>query len=506
MGKVCVRFTPAENECLEEIYQKGSKIYSYEVQSIAESLGCTELRIRSWLSRRRRKDGNILSVQHHFTKEQVEQLEIEYQNSSMPEVHALSNIAETLGVEDMTRVKNWFARRRKAEHGGSNTPILSEEQSEYLLSIYAKTKYPRTRKLTRIAEACGLTTHQITAWFFGKRATDKADGSIPFNRKRRRNVEIGDLSTTTTEFLEAAFAENSVPTTEKLKEIQNITNIDERRLEAWFDHKRRITANLKSMKRHHKALKEAYQINKYLTAKELRELADRIGIEHKRVRNWFRYRRERDTEFDRNKLVFQKHIKFDADQRSALNEAYQRNRKLPPKEIYALADRLGLKKIPVQRWFCAKRCADKVQKKTSMWFTAEQTKILQAAYQLNSRPSRKEKEKVAVDVGLSYKQVTTWYFRTGGMLNRPRISPPLTNKQRSVLIAAYAQESYPPSTKLAELANCIGVTESRVRNWFGYYRKLSAANNPQGNQEESDVQDIDVNIKKEPMDVKCNML
>ena len=184
-----------------------------------------------------------------------------------------------------------------------------------------------------------------------KRATDRKNGFMKTNPSEVP-PEITELTAATTELLEAAFAKISQPTSAELDELQEKTNIDERRLTSWFERKRRGINNIvliekKKFEEHHQnALIEAYQKNKYLTTKEMNELGDRIGMERARVRRWIKYRRAQDKHFDKDNPILPKPpVKIEDDKRCVLMEKYQENNYPTPEEMYALADRVGLKKL-----------------------------------------------------------------------------------------------------------------------------------------------------------------
>ena len=81
----------------------------------------------------------------------------------------------------------------------------------------------------------------------------------------------------------------------------------------------------------------------------------------------------------------------------------------------------------------------------------------------------------------------------------------MTTKQRDTLLDAYRENRYPKTKRIVELANCLGLTELKVRTWFQNRRaianKLRAANLLQAKIEEFNPQEIKVGIKMEPMDV-----
>ena len=503
-----VLFTDEEKDFLEEAYQNSSKIASQEAKSIAETMGCEEYRVRNWFSRRRKRDENV-PAKPYFTAEQREKLEIAFQQKgTMPDNHVLEEIAKELNVKDVKRVAGWFSRKRIAEHV-SSTPISSRKQNEYLMAVYTTTKSPRRRKMNEIAEKFGTTTDQIYAWFLEERNKEKKDGVSHRKKRTTSKCQPGkaDLDTTTTELLEAAFVEDPSPTSEKLKEIQEKTDVDEHRLEIWFDRKRRsvrslvVTEKSKAERQSQNALREAYQKNKYLTAKEISELGDRIGMTQTRARRWFKFYRDQDKDFNKDILLHHKYTIIEANKLSVLNEAYQENKNLTPQEIHALADRVELQRTQVLNWVRWKRSKDK-DYQSRFRHNAEQTRSLQAAYQINPSPSKAEKRKLAMDNGLSLRQVSTWLYRCAK--NKSDRSS-LTATQRDVLLGGYKEDRYPHAEKLTELANCVGLTESQVRNWFQEWakeeaKKLKAADPPVVKQEESDQQDMKVELKIEPMD------
>ena len=177
------RFTTEEKYLLEEAYQRSPYSSCLEFKTLAESLGCRELKIKGWFKRRRNQDGKILPLRQTVTDEQREHLEIAYQKDSMPDAHGTNEIAKMLDMKDVTIV-NWFCRGRSTDH----VPLsLNQEQEKYLVSIYAKTKFPQRRILIEIAEKFGSTKNQIYAWFLMKRTKDEKDGII-LPRKRPRKA------------------------------------------------------------------------------------------------------------------------------------------------------------------------------------------------------------------------------------------------------------------------------------------------------------------------------
>ena len=493
-----VRFTLEEVDFLEEAYQKGSKVACVEAKPLAESLGCEKDRIVNWFRKRRKKDNITKPAIPDFTDHQKEQLEIAYQKSCMPARQVLREMAKRLEITDVERVVRWFARQRGSRRA-PNMQIFSQEQTEHLISIYAKKKYPTKKELNKIAGEFGTTTTQIHAWFM----TERAKQGVTLTRKK-----LAVLTSTTTKLLEAAFAENPKPKILESQKIMENTKIDKHTFTTWFARKRRslaITGKSKCTIPQQNALEEAYQNNKYLSIKEVNELGDRIGMQHLRVQRWFHYHRTHDEDFDKDNVILPRRKQIEASARCILNEAYQENKYLSSQEMYALADRAGLKQSQVNSWFSSRRSKLK-DGKTRTYITADQHRSLQAAYQINARPTKEEREKLATKVGLLVDQVTCWYFHTRAKLGCPHVQPPLTTKQRDILLDAYKENRYPRARKFAEIANSVGLTEMRVRNWFTYSRtkqkRLKAANLPQVKQEEANLQGIEVKIKMEPTDVE----
>ena len=85
---------------------------------------------------------------------------------------------------------------------------------------------------------------------------------------------------------------------------------------------------------------------------------------------------------------------------------------------------------------------------------------------MNPRPHRKEREKLAMSVGLSLVQVTNWYKAARVRLGCANYRVRLETKQRDILLNAYSEDQHPCYKKRAKLAKCIGISELRVRRWF----------------------------------------
>ena len=504
-------FTDKEVRFLEEAYQKGSKVARLEAKSIAEKMGCEEKRVKSWICRRRKKDESV-PAQNRFTDEEKEQLEIAFQQKgSIPEMQVYKEIAEMMNIKNVKRIIGWFSHRRKSK---LVPPTFSREQEKFLMSIYETCKYPHRERRNHIAKKLGATMDEIHAWFLAERIKNKNIRVV--SQRKRSSLKtpqgIPDLNATTTKLLEAAFAENPLPTSEKLKEIQEKTDIGEHRLTTWFERKRRSiknpTVNSRSMRYMTPwkiVLEEEYQKNKILTANEVNELEGRLGVERWRIVRWFRQRRYKDRDFDKDdSLLLNCRTRIGADKMCVLNKAYQNIENFTPEEAYALADRVGLTQRQVQSWYRKKKCADTGC--TRARFTTDQNQLLQAAYQKNPRPSRKEEEELATKVRHSLRQVKIWYEMARSEAGIAQTKARLTIKQKGILQDAFNKDQHPPLKKVQNLMVSAGLTEAQVRNWNqrarNKARKLGAANILQEKQEEPDLRDMDVEIKMEPVDEK----
>ena len=163
-------------------------------------------------------------------------------------------------------------------------------------------------------------------------------------------ASMAGFTTAEIEHLEAAFAESPWPTRKELKEIKERTNIRGCRLKTWFDCRRRSTKNvvvtekLEAEKQRQSKLIEAYHKDKYVTPNILCELGDRTGMTEAQIRKWFMQRRALDKSLNKDTSMLRKCIKVRADQQAVLNEAYQKKKKkITTKEMYVLAERVGLK-------------------------------------------------------------------------------------------------------------------------------------------------------------------
>ena len=179
------------------------------------------------------------------------------------------------------------------------------------------------------------------------------------------------------------------------------------------------------------------------------------------------------------------------------------------REVHALADSMGVNRRRVYSWFMAKRKFDKSYKGMVFRFHPDQTLLLETAYKCDPKPSAQEKEKIAKEIGVDVARVKHWYFcarQRHDQVSYGRLSP----QQKDGLLDAYKKERYPTKEARAELANRIGLEESRVAHWFVAQRKRTKMSNVADLQRvklekdsDADMQDFKVttNVKMDPINL-----
>ena len=282
-----------------------------------------------------------------FTAKEIEFLKTAYlKNYSLGAARV-----KDLNNEDYNRIQRWITRKKPT--GNTNNPTyspfrLSREQKKYLMSNHVENRYPQEYEIDQIAENLGATTAQIKNWFESSRTLSNSFNSSSTKESsiEQRNVssEVDDLSTEERGFMEAAYAKNPFPTSVDLQKIKDTTNVDLDKVKIWFDHKRDTIMHLNKLleDKRKEALEEAYQKNNCLTAEEIRDLGDRLGMVRAHTLTWFRRRRTKDQDVDQDNFIDLTIRKKKApEQVLALKEASEKNKHPRPVQTKALTDRIN---------------------------------------------------------------------------------------------------------------------------------------------------------------------
>ena len=461
------RFSDVKRQILEDVYQKDVKDAATNTKLLEKMLGHETERATALTLRERSKDRSISSKglpgkQHYFTFGQQKQLKVAFERDPWMKRNEAAALAKKFNIENGELIRAWFRRKRRIDDVPPRIILFSKKEKAYLLATQAKNAYPNKEEINEMAKELSVPGKRIKHWFQNKRSQDKRFGSGEPQDTRLNSQQTNSRSIHRTFY------------TEK----QNL------------------------------ALKDAYQKSKYLTKEELDALEETTGLERIQIRRWLYH--ERSKNINPEDFSHVPHQKFEIEKIPLLEEAYQKNKYMRVKEMYALADSMDITHSRIYKWFIMRKRTDGGYKGTAWKHSADQIRILEVAYKSNPRPSMEEKEKIANEVGISVIQIQNWFLKARKRYNHTNNRVHFTPQQKIALINAYKKNTYPTKETMAKLANRAGIKESCVKRWFRNHRcrtkRLNATNCEQLKPEEGfdeDRQDLKVetNVKVEPMDV-----
>ena len=440
-------------------------------------------------------------IYFRFSEKEKQFLEDAYQKGAKTAQDARL-LAKTLGYGEM-RVRSWIYGRKRIDQKYSNKPpvFFTMTQKRQMEASYKKNLWVERKEAEKLAKKLNIEDrNRIYTWFCQRRRADNI---------ARRVLRFKDEEKAR---LEAIQAENRYPNKQEVDEIAKELNVPAKRVQHFFEGRRctrgnhqqidgRVFDNRSHSKEQTLALEEAYQKSKYLKSEEINALKTITGLKCTQIDRWFRYKRSKDKKPEGHDPS---RGRFKPEEVLVLEKAYKKNKDIQKKEAYALADSMGVvKQIRVHNWFKAKRNFDKS-------YSADQTKILEAEYKRNHRPSREKQKKIAKDIGVMEARVKRWFNLARQRYNHSHYVALLTPQQEDALLDAYKKNTHPTRETVIELANRLGFKERRTRTWFQNQRKKmerSNAANPQQVKPEEDIdadmQDlkVEINVKIEPMDI-----
>ena len=152
--------------------------------------------------------------------------------------------------------------------------------------------------------------------------------------------------------------------------------------------------------------------------------------------------------------------------KSLLNE-YEKNNYPDKQSKVRLALQVGLTSKQVQNWFHKRRL--KLNESKNSRFNVTTTKILNEEYEKNKYPDQQTKVKLALQVGLTLQQVSRWYKskrRRFNDIKKKYFDETVTN----ALLKEYEKNKYPSKQSFDRIASKVNLTFEQVCSWFKYKR------------------------------------
>ena len=472
-------FNKQETEYLLKIYLRCRKPIKSHAEEIAEYLNTTPQKINNWFTATRDQEAVI-----ELDDQQEQTLMAAYrENDGQLSVEKIRQLAERLGLT-MDRVKSWIRKTRSAEIS-SKVVTLNASHDAILEELYTKTKRPRYRDLKEISDKTNVNMISLENWFRSKRL--QCNGTMITPQQQRALVE--------------AYQKNKYLDRKEMMDLADRENLSQTQAENWFrrqrikdiDFNELLTSSYTMNPAALRTLNEAYSRDKYISKKEIYQIADRIGVNKNQVRAWFDHRRYRDKDFEEKKLLNNCALKKDSVNLFA--ETYVKNKSPELAEILTLADLTGETAARVQDWFECQRRKDK------LGLSAKNHEMLAAAYEQDSHLTRRRRNTLAHNIGIHISRVTK-YFAHRNMEDKDyRKSSPFTTVQRILLLAAFEKDQYPSAEKRAALADKIGASEKRVQVWF-WRTRAKAIKSKSSNIVELKTEKPNQKLKREKPDVK----
>eukprot|EP01117_Protostelium_nocturnum_P011933 TRINITY_DN4365_c0_g1_i1.p1 TRINITY_DN4365_c0_g1~~TRINITY_DN4365_c0_g1_i1.p1 ORF type:complete len:476 (-),score=173.70 TRINITY_DN4365_c0_g1_i1:33-1460(-) len=188
----------------------------------------------------------------------------------------------------------------------------NEDQRYVLESVWNQSNYPSSDVKESIAKQFGnITYSQISSWFKHKRETCKSKGKMTFKRASPLKFSAEQVNV-----LEEGFRVNPYAKSKLLKEISEKLDVDMKRVQNWFKHRRSKLANdgkfhLRSSRTSLNPnqlafLRGAYFTNNNPSTEVAESMGKELNLSMEQIHKWFvneRHRRKKKQEAEENNAV-----------------------------------------------------------------------------------------------------------------------------------------------------------------------------------------------------------
>ena len=133
----------------------------------------------------------------------------------------------------------------------------------------------------------------------------------------------------------------------------------------------------------------------------------------------------------------------------------------------------------VSRWFRDRRKRSKVDTSGCRLLSQANVEILEAFYRKKRYPNSNDRELLAMQLGITERQVSTWFYNQKKLYNMNADYGPLTREQKRLLEKWVNENNHnlsPSRCKTHELAGLIGASYQQVYQWFYRQRRKPTEN------------------------------
>ena len=278
-------------------FETNPYITQIELNDLVSSTGLTEKQIQNWFRYRLKKNEN--PVQKFYMASKYPQLAEQFEKNPHPNQSDMSRLIKDTGL---TRVKiyNWFRHQQKLS--GLNGPVLNEkfkglrETYPQLEKQFNINPYPTQEEKRNLSEITGLSKYTVDNWFAGERNNKDLTSTNP-------DQHHGQPLSMKFPVLDQQFKLNPNPSeTEKLNLIE-ATGLTRTQINKYF-YNRRIKMGITSeslsprLSEKYPELDQHFKMNPNPSKTEKLDLIKATGLTRAQINNYFRYRRQKNTQCD----------------------------------------------------------------------------------------------------------------------------------------------------------------------------------------------------------------
>lgn len=217
-------------------------------------------------------------------------------------------------------------------------------------------------------------------------------------------------------------------------------------------------------------LQSKYQLNKYPSTQEMKQMAKETELKYSKIYYWFSEERARNNEM--------KSKKYSDDVLEILEEQFEKDN-CPTREIkMKLVKKTKLTYSQVDAWFRnkCKRIKLKKNSKTKREegktanLTKDQLEFLLEKYHKDMYPDEEEINDMASELNLSYEKIFNWFCSTRGK-NGHTSGDRYSKEQLEILNKEFNRNKYPNCLEKEKISALTKLTVSQIHSWYTRMRK-----------------------------------
>ena len=326
-----------------------------QYKELAYKTGLSERQVKEWFQRRR-LSMSTLKISNLTTK--YPELLLQFENNPYLTPNELDKLVSTTGLAKI-QIQTWFQYQQK-KNGMAHQKFDMATKYPQLVEQFELNPHPNREDVDRLIEVTGLKKSQIRRWFENKQEINGLSGPV-FSESTKSTMRNNYPE------LEQQFNVNPYPIEDEINKLSEVTNLSNEQLKKWFYKERRrlnITHTKNSscfenernkiktrqpMSKMYPQLLESFDQNAFPSKTTKQELAESTGLQQHKIEKWFQneraLRRAKGQSISRPSLSNEYpelEAQFEIDPYST-------------KQHKELAQKTGLSKDQVMRWFDRKR-------------------------------------------------------------------------------------------------------------------------------------------------------